>query len=150
MIKDFTMKHTGSIYKTEIFQEVPLLYPEGKCRVVARNVLKKGADQALDTLTSICNPFCSRRKVGGGGCTPLLCCFSYNLVKCFKARYGLAQPSQLVMEKYCKSALASLQGDSEMKSKLMEQQHFVVPTKLTRKDLSSAVVRLAAKRFVGI
>ena len=36
-----------------------------------------------------------------------------------------------------------------MKSKLMEQQHFVVPTKLTRKDLSRAVVRLAAKRLVG-
>ena len=53
------------------------------------------------------------------------------------------------MEKYCRSALASLQGDSEMKSKLMEQQHFVVPTKLTRKNLSSAVVRLAAKKFVG-
>ena len=42
-----------------------------------------------------------------------------------KARYGLAQPSQLVMEKYCRSVLASIQGDSEMKSKLMEQQHFV-------------------------
>ena len=42
------------------------------------------------------------------------------------------------------SALASLQGNSEMK-----QQHLVVPTKLTRKDLSSAVVRLAAKRFIG-
>ena len=53
------------------------------------------------------------------------------------------------MEKHCKSALESLQGDSEMKSKLMEQQHFVVPTKLARKDLSSAVVRLAAKRLVG-
>ena len=53
------------------------------------------------------------------------------------------------MEKYCRSVLASIQGDSEMKSKLMEQQHFVVPTKLTRKDLSSAVVRLAAKRLVG-
>ena len=53
------------------------------------------------------------------------------------------------MEKYCRSVLASLQGDSEMKSKLMEQQHFVVPTKLTRKDLASAVVRLAAKRLVG-
>ena len=66
-----------------------------------------------------------------------------------KARYGLAQPSQLVMEKYCRSVLASIQGDSEMKSKLMEQQHFVVPTKLTRKDLSSAVVRLATKRLVG-
>ena len=61
----------------------------------------------------------------------------------------MAQPSQLVTEKYCRSALASLQGDSGMKSKLMKQQHFVVPTKLTRKDLSSAVVRLAAKRFVG-
>ena len=62
----------------------------------------------------------------------------------------MAQPSQIVMEKYCRSAaLTSLQGDSEMKSKLMEQQHFVVPTKLTRKDLSSAVVRLAAKRLVG-
>ena len=48
------------------------------------------------------------------------------------------------------SALASLQGDSEMKSKLMKQQHFVVLTKLTRKYQSSAVVRLAAKRFVGI
>ena len=66
-----------------------------------------------------------------------------------KARYDLAQPSQLVMEKYRRSVLASIQGDSEMKSKLMEQQHFVVPTKLTRKDLSSAVVRLAAKRLVG-
>ena len=66
-----------------------------------------------------------------------------------KARYGLAQPSELVMEKYCRSVLASLQGDSEMKNKLMKQQHFVVPTKLTRKDLSSAVVRLAAKRLVG-
>ena len=53
------------------------------------------------------------------------------------------------MEKYCRSAVASLQGDSERKSKLMEQQHFVVPTKLARKDLSSAVVSLAAKRFVG-
>ena len=66
-----------------------------------------------------------------------------------KARYGLAQPSQLVMEKYCRSVLASIQGDSEMKSKLMEQQHFVVPANLTRNDLSSAVVRLAAKRLVG-
>ena len=66
-----------------------------------------------------------------------------------KARYGLAQPSQLVMEKYYRSVLASIQGDSEMKSKLMEQKHFVVPTKLTRKDLSSAVARLAAKRLVG-
>ena len=59
----------GSIYQTEIFQEVPLLYPEGKCRVVARNVLKEGADQALDTLTSICaldNHFCSRSKRGRG------------------------------------------------------------------------------------
>ncbi len=65
------------------------------------------------------------------------------------ARYSLAQPSQLVMEKYCRSVLASLQGDSEMKSKLMQQQHFVAPAKLTRKDLSSAVVRLAAKRLVG-
>ena len=32
---------------------------------------------------------------------------------------------------------------------LMQQQHFVAPAKLTRKDLSSAVVRLAAKRLVG-
>ena len=36
-----------------------------------------------------------------------------------------------------------------MKSKLMKQQHFVVLAKLTRKDLSSAVVRLAVKRLVG-
>ena len=27
----FTVMHTRSIYQTEIFQEVPLLYPEGKC-----------------------------------------------------------------------------------------------------------------------
>ena len=47
----------------------------------------------------------------------------------------MAQPSQLVMEKYCRSALASLQVDSEMKSKLMEEQHFVVTTKLTRKEV---------------
>ena len=52
------------------------------------------------------------------------------------------------MEKYCRSALASIKGDSEMKSKLMKQQHFVVPAKLTRKDISSAVVRLTAKRLV--
>ena len=26
----FTVMHTRSIYQTEIFQEVPLLYPEGK------------------------------------------------------------------------------------------------------------------------
>ena len=30
-LRIFTMMHTGSIYQTEIFQEVPLLYPEGKC-----------------------------------------------------------------------------------------------------------------------
>ena len=36
-----------------------------------------------------------------------------------------------------------------MKIKLMKQQHFVVPANLTRKDLSSTVVRLAAKKLVG-
>ena len=64
------------------------------------------------------------------------------MVNVLKARYGFAQ---LVLEKYCRSALASLQGGSELKSKLMKQQHFVVPVKLTRKAPSGAVVRLAIR-----
>ena len=61
--------HTGSIYQTEIFQGVPLLYPEGICRVVARNALKERADQALNTLASIraLDNFFAVEAGGGGG-----------------------------------------------------------------------------------
>ena len=47
---------------------------------------------------------------------------------------------------------ANILTDKEMKGNLMEQfnsQHFGVGVKLSRKDLGSAVVRLATKRLIG-
>ena len=47
---------------------------------------------------------------------------------------------------------ANLLTDKEMNGNLMEQfnsQHFGVGMKLSRKDLGSAVVRLATKRLIG-
>ena len=73
-------------------------------------------------------------------------------VRVTKAKYSLAQPNQLVIEKYFRCAQANLLADVEMKTKLMKQfksQHFGVARKLSRKDLGSTVGRLAAKRLVG-
>ena len=73
-------------------------------------------------------------------------------VRVTKAKYSLAQPNQLVIEKYFRCAQANLLADVEMKTKLMKQfksQHFGVARKLSRKDLRSTVGRLAAKRLVG-
>ena len=72
-------------------------------------------------------------------------------VRVTKTRYGLVQPTQLVIEKYFRCAKASLLADGELKTKLTKQfksQHFGVARKLSRKDFGSTVGRLAAKRLV--
>ena len=73
-------------------------------------------------------------------------------VKVSKARYGLAQPSTLAIEKYYRCTQASLLADTDTKTKLTKQfksQHLCVAAKLGKKCLESTVVRLAAKRLVG-
>ena len=73
-------------------------------------------------------------------------------VKLTLARYGLAQLTHLVIDKHFRCMQANLAADSEMKIKLMNQfksEHFGGAVTLSRKDLGSAVVRLAAKRLVG-
>ena len=67
-----------------------------------------------------------------------------------KTGYSLMiQPMELLIEKCFRLMRANLLTDKEMKGNLMEQfnsQHFGVGIKLSRKDLGSAVVRLATKR----
>ena len=90
----------------------------------------------LHTGVAVCNIF----KV------PLL----YKKSKVTKTGYSLMiQPMELLIEKCFRLMRANLLTDKEMKGNLMEQfnsQHFGVGIKLSRKDLGSAVVRLATKR----
>ena len=61
-------------------------------------------------------------------------------IKVTKVRYSLAQPTQLVIEKFFRCAQASLLADSKMKTKLIKQfesQHIGVARKLSRKYLGS-------------
>ena len=69
-----------------------------------------------------------------------------------RSRYGLAQPTQPVIERYYRSSQANLQDDSAIKTTLIRQfksQHSAAAANLSRKHLSTTVVRLAAKRLVS-
>ena len=68
-----------------------------------------------------------------------------------KARYSLAQPNQLVIEKYYGSVKANLLADSEVLLKLKEEfksLHAGVADTLSRAELEKTVGRLSVKRLV--
>ena len=68
-----------------------------------------------------------------------------------KTRYSLTQPTQLLVEKCFRLMQANLLTDEEMKGNLMEQfnsQDFGGEITISKKDLGSAVVRLATKRLI--
>ena len=68
-----------------------------------------------------------------------------------KARYCLAQPNQLAIEKYYKSVKANLLADGEVLVKLKEEfksLHAGVADTLSKAGLEQTVGRLAVKRLV--
>ena len=68
-----------------------------------------------------------------------------------KARYSLAQPNQLSIEKFYRSALANLLADGEVLVKLKEEfesMHAGVADTLSRAELKQTVGRLAVRTLV--
>ena len=68
-----------------------------------------------------------------------------------KARYSLAQPNQLAIEKYYKSVKANLLADGEVLLKLKKEfksLHAGVADTLSKAELEQTVGRLAVKRLV--
>ena len=68
-----------------------------------------------------------------------------------KARYSLAQPNQLLIEKYVRSGLASLLADREVMLKLKEEfksLHATVAGSLSKTKLERTVGKLAVRRLV--
>ena len=68
-----------------------------------------------------------------------------------KARYSLAQPNQLLIERFFRSVLANLLADREVMFKLKEEfksLHASVAGSLRRSELERTVGRLAVKRLV--
>ena len=68
-----------------------------------------------------------------------------------KAKYSLAQPNQIAINKCLKSVLVNLLGDSEILFKFKEEFQSLHPDRaatLSKTDLQNTVGRLAVKKIV--